>query len=249
MVVMNEGLNSPSKDNGSPKHGTVAASSRCYSLRFGILDKKKRKKEEKKGRGKEGKEEEERETRERGRAPGEEELLAPPPSCHLRRCHRGGETVAPPSRVELSSLTSPAAAQLRHRHEVLAVVFSFANRCHHWNRGRERERARGGEKGRRRRSAQSYRRRRVLYHRCCWELPPRKRLYHRFIPASFLSPVAIEPPEFLAVVEAAAESVRDCGCSVLLLSNQKLILHIAIEAVLLLRKQAELKFWLLLISG
>ncbi|KAL4396988.1 hypothetical protein AHAS_Ahas01G0146900 [Arachis hypogaea] len=37
MVVMNEGLNSPSKDNGSPKHGTVAASSRCYSLRFGIL--------------------------------------------------------------------------------------------------------------------------------------------------------------------------------------------------------------------
>ncbi|RYR30322.1 hypothetical protein Ahy_B01g055121 [Arachis hypogaea] len=37
MVVMNEGLNSPSKDNGSSKQGTVAASSRCYSLRFGIL--------------------------------------------------------------------------------------------------------------------------------------------------------------------------------------------------------------------
>ncbi|KAL4285767.1 hypothetical protein AHAS_Ahas19G0019100 [Arachis hypogaea] len=37
MVVMNEGLNSPSKDNGSPKHGTVAASSPCCSLRFEIL--------------------------------------------------------------------------------------------------------------------------------------------------------------------------------------------------------------------
>ncbi|RYR54621.1 hypothetical protein Ahy_A06g029929 [Arachis hypogaea] len=37
MVVMNEGLNSPSNDNGSPKYGSVAAASRCCSLRFGIL--------------------------------------------------------------------------------------------------------------------------------------------------------------------------------------------------------------------
>ncbi|QHO59032.1 uncharacterized protein DS421_3g95640 [Arachis hypogaea] len=70
--------------------------------RNGSLLKKERKEERVRKRREAGKgatEEEKRKTRERGRAPGREELSAPPLLCHLRHCHRPSRHhhAAPPS--------------------------------------------------------------------------------------------------------------------------------------------------------